>query len=34
MKNTDDYSLFLKFINTYLPVGFEGIDKADPLVKN
>ena len=27
-----DYSLFLKFIETYLPVGFKGIDRDDPLL--
>jgi len=32
MKVSDDYSLLLKFIDTYLPVGFEGIRKEDPLM--
>jgi hypothetical protein len=27
-----DYSLFNKFIETYLPVGFKGIDREDPLM--
>lgn len=27
-----DYSLFLKFIETYTPAGFSDIDPADPLM--
>lgn len=27
-----DYSLFLKFIESYLPSGFKGIDRGDPLL--
>ena len=27
-----DYSLYLKFIETYLPSGFKGIDRGDPLL--
>jgi hypothetical protein len=27
-----DYGLFLKFFDTYAPVGFKGIDPADPLM--
>lgn len=33
MKNTDDYSIFLKFIDKYLPVGFKDIKQDDPLVR-
>lgn len=32
IETTSDYSLLLKFIDTYLPVGFEGIQKDDPLM--
>jgi len=31
-KNKQDYSLFLKFFDTYASVGFKGIDPADPLM--
>jgi hypothetical protein len=27
-----DYSLFLKFLETYTPVGFQGIERNDPLM--
>lgn len=30
---SQDYSLFHKFIETYLPSGFTGIDRNDPLLK-
>lgn len=33
MGSSDSYSLFLKFIDTYLPVGFKGIQKEDPLIR-
>jgi hypothetical protein len=29
---SQNYSLFLKFFNTYDPIGFKGIDPADPLM--
>lgn len=32
MNDTGDYRLLLKFIDTYLPMGFEGIQKDDPLM--
>ena len=32
MNDLHDYSLFLKFIETYLPSGFKGIDRDDPLL--
>jgi DNA-binding CsgD family transcriptional regulator len=33
MKNSStDYSLYFKFIEKYLPVGFKGIDRNDPLL--
>ena len=31
--NLGDYSLYFKFIETFLPVGFNGIDRGDPLVQ-
>lgn len=33
MEVLGDYKLLLKFIDTYLPVGFEGINKEDPLMQ-
>ena len=30
--NSSDYSLFFRFIETYAPVGFKGIDPEDPLM--
>ena len=30
--NSHDYSLFFKFLETYTPVGFNGIDPNDPLL--
>ena len=33
MMISQDYSLFHKFIETYLPSGFTGIDRNDPLLK-
>lgn len=33
MSNSDDYSLLLKFIDTYLPSGFKEIHKETPLVQ-
>jgi hypothetical protein len=30
--DSKDYNLFLKFIETYLPSGFKGIDRDDPLL--
>jgi len=33
MELSNDYRLFLEFIDTYLPVGFEGIRKEDPLIQ-
>jgi hypothetical protein len=33
MTDNQDYSLFLKFIDTFLPVGYEGIDRNDPLLQ-
>lgn len=33
MQVPNDYRLLLKFIDTYLPVGFEGIPRKDPLLK-
>jgi len=30
--NSQDYSLFLKFLEIYTPVGFQGIDQNDPLI--
>jgi hypothetical protein len=32
MNDLHDYSLFLKFIENYLPSGFKGIDRDDPLL--
>lgn len=32
MNNLPDYSLFHRFIETYFPVGFKGIDREDPLL--
>lgn len=32
MNNLPDYSLYLKFIDTFTPVGFKGIDRNDPLL--
>jgi DNA-binding CsgD family transcriptional regulator len=32
MTNNQSYSLFLKFIETFSPVGFTGIDPEDPLM--
>ena len=33
MKNSSaDYDLFFKFIETYAPVGYQGIDRSDPLI--
>jgi DNA-binding CsgD family transcriptional regulator len=32
MTNNKSYSLYLKFIQTFLPVGFKGIDPDDPLI--
>ena len=32
MTGNQDYGLFLKFFDTYAPVGFKGIDPADPLM--
>ena len=31
--NSHDYSLFFKFLETYTPVGFNGIDPNDPLLE-
>ena len=33
MTNSEDYSLYFKFIETFLPTGFNGIDREDPLVQ-
>lgn len=33
MSGIQDYSLFYKFIKTFSPVGFQGIDRDDPLVQ-
>lgn len=33
MDISGDYSLFLQFIDTYLPQGFKGIQKEDPLMR-
>ena len=30
--HSQDYSLFFRFIDTYAPVGFKGIDRDDPLL--
>jgi len=32
MKPSEDYKLLLEFIDTYLPLGFKGIHKDDPLM--
>jgi DNA-binding CsgD family transcriptional regulator len=32
ISDSKSYSLFLKFIETYFPVGFRGIDRNDPLM--
>jgi len=32
MRSSEDYNLLQEFIETYLPVGFEGIRKEDPLM--
>ena len=33
MKNSSAYyDLFFKFIETYAPVGYQGIDRSDPLI--
>jgi len=32
MESSADYKLFLEFIDTYLPTGFKGIQKEDPLM--
>jgi len=32
MEVSNDYNLFLKFIDTYLPGGFKEINEADPLI--
>ena len=32
MNNLQDYSLFLKFIETFTPKGFDGIDPNDPML--
>jgi len=34
MERKGDYKLFLEFIETYLPRGFEGISRKDPLMQN
>jgi hypothetical protein len=31
--NPRDYRLWLKLIETYLPSGFKGIDRGDPLLR-
>jgi DNA-binding CsgD family transcriptional regulator len=33
ISDTGSYDLFLKFIETYLPTGFDGIDPNDPLME-
>ena len=33
MTDNQDYSLFLKFLDSFLPVGYEGIDRNDPLLQ-
>lgn len=33
MAHSNEYSIFLDFIDTYLPVGFQGIKKEDPLIQ-
>ena len=33
MNVPNDYKLLFQFIDTYLPVGFEGIDREDPLMR-
>jgi hypothetical protein len=33
MDNCQDYSLFYKFIETYSSIGFNGINRADPLMQ-
>ena len=32
MAHFRDYGLFFRFIETYTPVGFKGIDRDDPLL--
>lgn len=32
VSDLQDYSLFMKFLEAYTPVGFKGIDPADPLI--
>jgi hypothetical protein len=31
--NSEDYSLYFRFIETFLPIGFNCIDRGDPLVQ-
>jgi DNA-binding CsgD family transcriptional regulator len=33
INESKSYSLFFKFIETYAPIGFRGIDRNDPLIK-
>jgi DNA-binding CsgD family transcriptional regulator len=33
MTDNQDYSLFLKFLDAFLPVGYEGIDRNEPLLQ-
>jgi len=33
MDNPKSYNLFFRFLETYTPVGFQGIDRTDPLIK-
>lgn len=33
MEDSNEYKLLLEFIDTYLPVGFKGIKKDDPLMR-
>jgi hypothetical protein len=32
VNNLQDYNLYTRFIETYLPLGFKGIDREDPLL--